>query len=119
MVSYEEAIANLERAYLILDEAASRDKGISSNQTFRCCGAVHDMLTLLKEPEPVKPTWVGVQDRLPEDGQLVVVRHEVKGRIYSEVANYIMNLWWLDWDSNGLKLNAISWFPLPEPEEEM
>ena len=57
MVSYEEAIANLERAYLILDEASSRDKGISSNQTFRCCGAVHDMLTLLKEPEPVKPKW--------------------------------------------------------------
>ena len=64
------------------------------------------------------PGWISVKDRLPEHGQLVVVRHEVKGRVYSEVAHYIMNLWWLDWDSNGLELNAISWMPLPEPPKE-
>ena len=62
--------------------------------------------------------WISVNERLPENGQFVVVRHEVKGRIYSEVAHYIMNLWWLDWDSNGLELNAISWMPLPEPPEK-
>ena len=61
--------------------------------------------------------WISVNERLPEDGQFVVVRHEVKGRIYSEVANYIADLWWLDWNSNGLELNAISWVPLPEPPD--
>ena len=66
---------------------------------------------------PTVDDWISVKDRLPEDGQFVVVRHEVEGRIYSEVAHYILNLWWLDWDSNGLELNAISWIPLPEPPE--
>lgn len=69
------------------------------------------------EQAPTIGGWVSVKDRPPENGQLVVVRHEVKGRIYSEVAHYIMGLWWLDWDSNGLELNAISWTPLSEPEE--
>ena len=63
--------------------------------------------------------WISVNERLPENGQFVVVRHRVEGRIYSEVAHYIMDLWWLDWDSNGLELNAISWIPLPEPPEGM
>lgn len=61
--------------------------------------------------------WISVKDRLPENGEFVVVRHEIKGRIYSEVAHYIMDLWWLDWDTNGLELNAISWMPLPEPPD--
>lgn len=63
-------------------------------------------------------SWISVKDRLPENGQWVVVRYKVKGRIYSDVANYIMELWWLDWDTNGLELDAISWIPLPEPPEE-
>lgn len=67
---------------------------------------------------PTVSDWIRVKDRLPENGQLVVVRYEVEGRIYSEVANYIMNLWWLDWDSNGMELNAISWLPIPEPPED-
>ena len=69
--------------------------------------------------QPTIGGWISVKDRLPENGQLVVVRHEVKGRIYSEVVHYIMDLWWLDWDTNGLELNAISWIPLPEPQEEV
>ena len=66
---------------------------------------------------PTVDDWISVNERLPEDGQFVAVRHEVKGRIYTEVAHYLMELWWLDWDSNGLELNAISWVPLPEPPD--
>ena len=82
-------------------------------------GHERPLRAIVNAPTVEMPGWISVNERLPEDGQFVVVRHEVKGRIYSEVAHYIMDLWWLDWDTNGLELNAICWMPLPEPPEEV
>ena len=68
---------------------------------------------------PTLSEWINVKDKLPEEGQLVVVRYEVKGQIYSEVAYYLLGRWWLDGISNGLELNAISWISIPEPPDEV
>lgn len=96
-------------------QAECRKQG--GNFRYGVLSTVRENLAMM--PTVEMPGWISVNERLPEDGQFVVVRHEVKGRIYSEVAHYIMDLWWLDWDTNGLELNAISWMPLPEPPKEV
>ena len=96
----------LERAVMMMS-----DDDLCEDCCYNVVNAIDEMPTI--------GGWISVNERLPENGQFVVVRHEVKGRIYSEVAHYIMDLWWLDWNSNGLELKAISWMPLPEPPKEV
>ena len=61
--------------------------------------------------------WVSVKDRPPDEGQHVVVQHEVNGVHYEDVAHYFSERWWLDGMSNGVELNASRWYFFPEPPE--
>ncbi len=63
--------------------------------------------------------WVNFKDRPPDEGQHVVVLHEVNGVHYQDVAHYFAERWWLDGMSNGVELNAIRWYSFPEPPEEV
>lgn len=65
--------------------------------------------------------WISVKDRLPEDGQLVLVWHEYfrfgeYNRLFQtyEIGYQFQG----HWSMNGQKVRAIAWMPLPEPPKE-
>lgn len=64
-------------------------------------------------------SWISIKDRPPDEGQHVVVQYEVDGIRYEAVGHYFLERWWLDGRYNGLELNAIRWYSLPEPPEDV
>lgn len=58
MVSYEEAVANLKKAYAVLCGGSEHNAGLSAGSAFSCQCAVKDALCFLEEQEPVEPVNV-------------------------------------------------------------
>ena len=74
---------------------------------------------------PTVGGWISVKDRLPEDGETVLVYIERAAwgdDGYAKLKNEIAIGWQIDkrWHVDGCtKVKGLHWMPLPEPPEEV
>lgn len=68
---------------------------------------------------PTIDFWHKWPDEKPKKGSMCVVMHKANNRVFTEVALWMMELWWLDWDTNGIPLDVIRWMYLPDCYEEV
>lgn len=77
------------------------------------CRACHadDMLSLVDDAADAIPRWISVEERLPEDGESVLVRIRLCDATWYEVAHRINGRW---------STTCIThWMPIPQaPKEE-
>lgn len=73
-------------------------------------------------PATPVPQWISVKDRLPEDGENVLIWYEYYrygsyNRMYTtyEIAYQFNGHWSGAGDSLGQKARVFAWMPLPEP----
>lgn len=82
-----------------------------------------DALDNLKNAPAVSvPQWISVKDKLPEDGEHVLIWYEYYrygsyNRMYTtyEIAYQYNGHWTGAGDSLGQKARVFAWMPLPEP----
>ena len=74
MVSYEEAVRNLERAYTILSRVDHSGNEMTGHQVFVCRCAIADALAILREPETPVQTKVGSEFTIRNAGKWILDR---------------------------------------------
>ena len=80
--------------------------------------ALNDAIDLINAPSLLRG-WISVKDRLPEDGQKVLVCGTRKGMQVGVFRGLMhpfdaMGWWW----KKDTRLDVTHWMPLPEPPEE-
>lgn len=87
-----------------------------------CEPADCDWLRMLEEAAVSVPQWISVKDRLPEDGEHVLIWYEYfrygsYNRIFKthEIAYQYGGHWTGASDSLGVDARVFAWMPLPEP----
>lgn len=86
--------------------------------------AVPDALALIEHLEAKVPRWVSVEERLPENDDLVLVRANGRARETRWDGAYVLAMYgsegWVLWDYEDDEvhhLKVLQWMPLPEPPE--
>lgn len=75
---------------------------------------MHVVETLIKN-EPTISQWIPVSERLPDDGELVLLTFEGSEKVDMETAIYDVKYGFSTSDMFGLGYGIIAWMPLPEP----
>lgn len=65
-------------------------------------------------PETIRPQWIDVQDKLPEEYQSVL---GVANGVDVRIVHYALGGFWME-DTTGEEYNVTYWMPLPEIPKE-
>ena len=64
---------------------------------------------------PAAPTWISVEERLPEESEDVLVFCRNDNITWNTIAHRVRTLWW----RSGVPIESVThWMPLPEPPKE-
>lgn len=81
--------------------------------TAECCAdMVSEAPTI--DPETIRPQWIDVQDKLPEEYQSVL---GVANGVDVRIVHYAFGGFWME-DTTGEEYNVTYWMPLPEIPKE-
>lgn len=81
--------------------------------TAECCAdMVSEAPTI--DPETIRPQWIDVQDKLPEEYQSVL---GVANGVDVRIVHYVFGGFWME-DTTSEEYNVTYWMPLPEIPKE-
>lgn len=116
----DDLISRQAAVYAIVNTVSA--VGLHDNSETARYGATYrqqEIITILKSLPSAEPQWIPCSERLPSEGEYVLVTEKWNGYVRMWRLQYIDNE--PTWEADGYNVDideAVAWMPLPKPYRE-